>query len=261
MRITVPLPTPARRTSAAFFRKQGLKLIAALLWLSLISSYVWYYRSQGLTTATALAQIVQLLDSRWGPGLYILLYTVRPLLFFSSTVLTIVSGAVFGAGSLANLALAVLYTAIGSNLSASLAYAIGRFFGNGLVPENVIENNPLAQRYVDRMRQHSFETVLIMRFIFLPYDLVNYLAGILHIHWPAFVLATLLGSLPGTLAFVSFGASIDLKQLAIGQRPPLNPWVFLFGLTILMLTITTARYVKKRATGQTNQRSKRGKSI
>lgn len=49
---------------------------------------------------------------------------------------------------------------------------------------------------------NSFETVLIMRFIFLPYDLVNYLAGILRIDLKAFILATLLGSIPGTIAFV-----------------------------------------------------------
>ncbi len=248
--MTVQLPTPARTNSANFLKKQSLKLIAALFWVALVGSYAWYYRSNGLTTTTATAQIVQLLDSRWGPSLYILIYAVRPLLFFSATVLTIASGAVFGAGSIFNLALAVIYTMIGSNLSASVAYAIGRLFGNGLIQENGTESNNLVQRYVDRMRQNSFETVLIMRFIFLPYDLVNYLAGILRINWRAFMLATILGSIPGTIAFVSFGASIDLKQLAMGERPTFNPWVILFAITILVLSIAISRYVKRRETMQ-----------
>jgi len=244
--MTVPLPAPARHDSPTFFRKHGFKLIAALLWLTLIGSYVWYYRTHGLTATTATAQIVQLLDSPWGPSLYILIYAVRPLLFFSATVLTIASGAIFGAGSLFNLGLAVLYTMIGSNLSALVAYSIGRFFGNGLLQDNADENHNLIQRYVERMRQNSFETVLLMRFLFLPYDLVNYLAGILRINWQAFILATLLGSIPGTIAFVSFGASIDLKQLALGQRPTINPWVIGFGVIILVLSITISRYVKQR---------------
>jgi uncharacterized membrane protein YdjX (TVP38/TMEM64 family) len=98
------------------------------------------------------------------------------------------------------------------------------------------------------MRNNSFETVLIMRFIFLPYDLVNYLAGILRIDWKAFILATILGSIPGTIAFVSFGASIDIKELAAGKTPEFNPWVLGFGLVILLVSLAISRYFKKRET-------------
>jgi uncharacterized membrane protein YdjX (TVP38/TMEM64 family) len=96
------------------------------------------------------------------------------------------------------------------------------------------------------MRQNSFETILIMRFIFLPYDLVNYLAGILRIDWKAFILASLLGSIPGTIAFVSFGASIDIKELAMGKTPQFNPWVLVFGVVIFIASLAISRYFKKR---------------
>jgi uncharacterized membrane protein YdjX (TVP38/TMEM64 family) len=212
----------------------------------LVGGYGWYYRANGLTTETALLQIVNLLDSPFGPLLYILIYALRPLIFFSAAVLTIASGAIFGAGSLVNLALAVLYTVIGSNLSATVAYGVGRFFGQGLLAEGDGENSGLLQRYAGRMRQNSFETILIMRFIFLPYDLVNYLAGILRIDWKAFILASLLGSIPGTIAFVSFGASIDIKELAMGKAPQFNPWVLVFGVVIFIASLAISRYFKKR---------------
>jgi len=232
----------------SFFRKHGQKLVAAAFWLLLVGGYGWYYQANGLTTETALLQIVNLLDSPFGPLLYILIYALRPLIFFSAAILTIASGAIFGAGSILNLALAVLYTIIGSNLSATVAYYIGRFFGQGLLQENGGQSSGLLQRYADRMRQNSFETIMIMRFIFLPYDLVNYLAGILRIDWKAFILASLLGSIPGTIAFVSFGASIDIKELAMGKTPQFDPWVLVFGVVIFIVSIVISRYFKQRET-------------
>ncbi|MEZ4866049.1 MAG: TVP38/TMEM64 family protein [Caldilineaceae bacterium] len=230
----------------SFLSKHGQKLVAAAFWVLLIGGYAWYYQANGLTTTTALVQIVDLLSSPWGPLLYIVIYALRPLIFFSAAVLTIASGAIFGAGSAWNLTLAIIYTVIGSNLSATIAYYIGRFFGQGLLQENSGESSNLLQRYADRMRQNSFETVMIMRFIFLPYDLVNYLAGILRIDWQAFILASLLGSIPGTIAFVSFGASIDIKELVMGKSPQFNPWVLVFGAVIFVVSIVISRYFKRR---------------
>lgn len=248
--MTIQTSDSLATTNASFLGKHGQKLVAAAFWVLLVGSYTWYYQANNLTTETALLQLVDLFSSAWGPLLYMLLYALRPLIFFPATILTLTSGAIFGAGSLLNLALAVLYTAIGANASAMIAYLVGRFFGQGLLQEQESEEGAtgLLQRYTDRMRQNSFETVLIMRFIFLPYDLVNYLAGILRIDWKAFILATILGSIPGTIAFVSFGASIDIKELAAGKTPEFNPWVLGFGLVILLVSIAISRYFKRRET-------------
>ncbi len=233
-------------TERSFLQQHGQKVIAGLFWLLLIGSYFYYYRANNLTTQTAVLEIVDLLSSPWGPLLYILVYALRPLIFFSAAILTIASGAIFGAGSILNLILAILYTMIGSNLSATIAYLVGRFFGAGLVQEAEEGSENFVQRYAVRMRENSFETVLIMRFLFLPYDLVNYLAGILRIDWKAFILASVLGSIPGTIAFVSFGASIDVKQLARGETPEFDPWVLLFGAVILVVSLLISRYFKRR---------------
>ena len=241
------MTTPVEATAApTFFSKHGQKLVAGFFWLLLIGGYSYYYQVNNLTTSSALLQIVDLLDSPWGPLLYILIYALRPLIFFSAAVLTIASGSIFGTGSILNLALAVIYTIIGSNTSATVAYLIGRFFGKGLIKEAGEGQTNLLQRYAERMRNNSFETILIMRFIFLPYDLVNYLAGILRIDWKAFILASFLGSLPGTIAFVSFGASIDVKQLARGESPKFDPMVLLFGVIIFVVSLAISRIYKRR---------------
>jgi uncharacterized membrane protein YdjX (TVP38/TMEM64 family) len=232
--------------TSSFFQRNWQKLIALLFWGILIGGYTWYYTSNNLTPLKAVQQIVNLLQTPYGPLIYILIYALRPLIFFSSVVLTVTAGAVFGAGSPLNFSLAVIYTVIAANTSAMVAYLIGRYFGEGILKEG--KGNPAntVQRYTNRLRRNSFETVMIMRFIFLPYDLVSYVCGFLRINWKPFLLATALGSIPGTLAFVAFGASVDLSQLETQGLPPPNPWVLALGVVIFGVSIALSRYFKRR---------------
>lgn len=225
-----------------FLYRHGLKLVGVLLWAALIGGYLYYLRANQMTTEQALTQLVQLLASPWGPLLYILLYTLSPLFFASAAVLAIIGGAAFGAGSLTNLALAIGYTIIGSLGAAQMAYGLGRLFGADLIPAD----EGVVSRYAERMRQNSFVTILLMHLLFLPYELVNFLAGILYINWRAFLFATFLGSLPGFFTFVPFGAALDLKKLMLGEEPEFSPGALLFGVVILVISLVVAHYLKKR---------------
>lgn len=230
-----------------FVQRHWQKLIALVFWAILLGGYTWYYTSHNLTPLKAAQEMVNLLQTPVGPLLYILLYILRPVIFFPATVLTVTAGAVFGAGSPLNFGLAFVYTVIGSNASSMVAYFIGRYFGAGILKEaDGGDEASLIQRYAGRLRRNSFETVMIMRFIFLPYDLVSYVCGFLRINWPAFLLATALGSIPGTIAFLAFGASLDLSHLETEGLPPPNLWVFGFGLVIFVVSIAISRYFKKR---------------
>jgi len=84
----------------------------------------------------------------WGPVIYVLLYAIRPLILFPSTVLTLAGGFVLGPF------LGVLYTIIASNISSTLAYFVGHFFGEGMLKDN--GSDGLIQRYTQRMMENSF---------------------------------------------------------------------------------------------------------
>ncbi|MBI5054241.1 MAG: TVP38/TMEM64 family protein [Chloroflexi bacterium] len=212
------------------------KIIALFFWVILLSSYQWYAYSYQLSPLQVLQQLLAFLtDSFWGPLLYILLYAIRPLILFPSTPLTLAGGFIFGP------VWGVLYTILASNSSAMVAYFVGRYFGQGLLPDGAYGN--FVQRYATRLRQNSFETILIMRFIFMPYDLVNYFAGFLQIRWLPFILATALGSIPGTIAFIGFGASIERFDGAI---PSLNPTTLTASMVIFVISLLLARIFKKR---------------
>jgi uncharacterized membrane protein YdjX (TVP38/TMEM64 family) len=84
---------------------------------------------------------------------------------------------------------------------------------------------------------------MIMRFIFLPYDAVSYLAGFLRIKFWPFILATALGSIPGTIAFIGFGASIESFN---GALPKLNPVTLGVSVVIFIISIALSRMFKKK---------------
>lgn len=224
---------------ASFFSRHGQKLIALLFWVLIFGSYLWYVQSNDLTVEESMVQVAVLLTtSAFGALLYILIYALRALILFPATVLTVLGGFLFGPFW------GVIFTIIGANLSAMVAYIVGRFFGKGLLSSK--EGSGLAQKYAERIRKNSFESVLIMRLIFLPYDLVNYLSGFLRIDWKAFLLATIIGSLPGTISFVLLGSSFGTLEELLNGEISLNPTALIASVVLILVSIALSQFLKRR---------------
>ncbi len=228
--------TTVEKTS--FWRAHGVKLIALLFWISLIGGYWLYARANDLSVTDSIRQLADLLTgTAWGPVIYIIIYVLRPLIFFPATLVTVLSGFLFGP-------IGILYTILGSNSSALLAFFVGQYFGKGLLDSE--ETAGLMQRYAQRMRQNSFETVLLMRLLFLPYDLVHYVAGFLRIDWKAFILATIIGSVPGTISFVLLGTSFGTLDELLRGNLQVNPWALGLSIALIIGSIALSRFLKRR---------------
>ena len=213
---------------------QSRKLVALLFWLLLVGGYFLYIRRTG-QSPREVAQALQafLEGNALGPLFYVVLYTVRPLVFFPATVLSVMGGYLYGP------IWGLVYSSLGAILSATLAYLVGRYFGAGLFQENQDATHFMA-RYTRFLRSNGFEAVLIMRLLYLPYDLVNYLSGLVRVGLVSFVVATLLGNLPGSLTFVLFGS-------ALSSESSQGRW-FLAGFSLLMLVLglVFSRWLRRR---------------
>lgn len=234
----------------SFLARHWQKLVALAIWIGLIAAFTWYTTMNDLSPTEGVLRIIYTMQtSAYGPLIYILLYALRPLTLFSSVLLTVAGGFVFGP------AWGVFYTVIAANISATVAYVIGRYFGKGML--DGLNSEGFVQRWTDRMRENSFITVLIMRFIFLPYDLVNYLAGFLRISWLPFIAATIIGSIPGTIAFVLLGASaspVEIEQLFLtGDIPSLDVRVLMISVLMFVISIGLSIFFKRREQGSTSQ--------
>jgi uncharacterized membrane protein YdjX (TVP38/TMEM64 family) len=219
-----------------FLKRHWQKMVAVFFWLILILTFVLYSSRNNLTPLAATRQLMNALANvpiGTRGAVFIAIYTLRPLIFFPASLLTL------GIGALCGPLWGSVFAIIGSNLSATLAYFVGRMLGQESVPS---ENQNALQRYLQRMRQNSFETIFIMRLIFLPYDLVNYAAGFLRINYIPFILATILGSIPGTISFVLFGASSGLES----GSPKFDWRILLISVAIFVASLLVSRLVKRR---------------
>ncbi len=213
--------------------KNTTKVLLFILWSALIVGAFYCYKKIGIPILEYPELIRGYLEpfGMWGPIIYIVLYTIRPLVFFPGTLLTTVSGLLFGP------LWGIAYTLIGANLSANLAFCVGRYFGKGGGQKKTLKNSTL-KKYKTAFRENGFLSVLIMRLIYLPFDLVSYVAGASNVRITDFALATFIGILPGTISFVFLGASLtDPKNLALAAA------FFILGLVI-------SKAVKKTKKGQ-----------
>lgn len=240
---TKSAPQVARPAKDSFLERHWQKLAAAVIWLLLAGSFLAYSLVTGSSPTETLQALVELLRTPFGPLLYILIYTLRPLAFFSAIVVTLLGGAIWGPFW------GMLYVVIGSNMSATLAYGFGRAFGQGMLPEGEEgKKKGIVEEYADRLRSNAFPTVLVMRLIYLPYDLVNYLAGFLRVPYTPYILASILGSLPGTLTFVLAGASLNLEDIFAGRFDvsAINPWTLALSAVLFVAGIVISRLLRKR---------------
>ncbi len=211
------------------------KLAAAAVWASLIGGYIWFARSRDLGPVEAAEELRQLLAGNWwGPVAFIIFYAVRPLVLFPAAILTILGGLAFGAVE------GVLWTVIAANLSTAVTYAVGRFFGSEAIVDKV---RGLLGRFLDRAVDHPFETTLIMRLLYLPFDMVGYVAGFFRLRFVPFMLGSALGTLPGTVAFVGFGASVDSLDEGL---PSFDPRILLASLALAVAGSVGSRQLRKR---------------
>jgi uncharacterized membrane protein YdjX (TVP38/TMEM64 family) len=235
-----PQETPAQDS---FWARNWQKISAVIIWIALVGSFFVYshiaYGSPFAFNRT-LRDLVVLLETPFGPLLYLLIYALRPLAFFSATVITLLAGALWGP------VWGVLFTIIAANTSASVAFFLGRFLGEGVIDES--ETEGFAARYAQRLRRTTFQTVLIMRLVYLPYDLVNYLGGFLKVPYRPFILATALGSLPGTVTFVLAGASVNLMEVFEGgiNASVFNPWALAASAVLFVGSLYFSRWLKQR---------------
>lgn len=221
-----------------FFSRYGRKIAALLFWVALIALYNLYALRNGLTplgTARSLAQAMG--EGPVGAALFVAVYTMRPIILFPASLLTIVAGLVFGP------VIGGVLSIIGSNASATVAYFIGRYFG-GEVVEDKEKGEGFVARYSVRLRRNAFEAVFVMRLVYLPYDLVNYAAGLLRVGWTPFILATALGSVPGTLSFVLLGSSLGPD--ALSGDPEFEPLVLVASVVLFVVSFALSRYLKRR---------------
>jgi uncharacterized membrane protein YdjX (TVP38/TMEM64 family)/rhodanese-related sulfurtransferase len=134
-------------------------------------------------------------------------------------LLTMTNGLMFGAfwGGL----LSLLSATLAAQLCYEMALFLGRPLVTALIPLSVLER---TDRFI---KKHGAWTILIGRLVpIIPFDPLSYVAGLSKVSRIHFILGNLLGQIPATFIYSTFGASL--------VRNP-NPLLIFFLLMLLAL--------------------------
>ena len=214
-----------------------IKLLAFFFWMTVVVSYWLYTNAQNLTPWEVVERIAHLfMDTAVGMLLFVIVFSVLPLLLFPSSLLAIAAGSLFGP------VWGVLVTTAGAVGSSLATYSAGYFFGRDI---ETSDKQNLIGVYRQRLHDNTFETLLILHLVFLPFDLINYCSGFLRLRLRPFLLATIIGSIPGIFALVFFGASMEFAQLQ-GGLPKLDWNMMIASVLLLIISLAISRYIKRR---------------
>lgn len=210
------------------------------LWASVVVAWFVAQRASG-SSATEVAQ--RFVDGAsgtwWAVVAYAALSALRPVVLFPATVLTVVAGLLFGA------VLGVVVAAVAANGSALIAYHLGRQLRRPPGGAGSASNGEMGriEAWTQRLRTNGFEAVLLMRLLFLPYDPVSYVCGLVRVPVHQFLAANAVGTLPGTVAFVLVGASIERLDEGFGG---IDRTTLTVSVVLVVASIVASRLVRRR---------------
>lgn len=136
-----------------------------------------------------------------GQAAFVGLYVLACVAFLPGSVLTVGAGAAFG------LRKGFVLVSVGSTVGAWASFLVGRYLLRDWVSRR-LEKVPAFAAVAGAVGQEGWKVVLLTRLSpVLPFNLLNYGYGLTTVGLGEYTLASWIGMMPGTLLYVSLGAS------------------------------------------------------
>lgn len=226
-----------------WLQRRFLQLLGVAFWLAMILGLYLYLDAQSLTLGELLARFEATMRDHWyGPALYLLAFVfVRPFTLVPAVIFAALGGRLFGVGW------GFVYALVGKTLTALLPYYLGRAFARRGMDTTGF-TTPGRQQFIRRvalfLQRNAFESLLAMRLINLPFDIVSFIAGTIRVRWRVFMLATFLGNISDVYAFVALGASVEGDLMA--QEIHINAELVASSVIVLLVSAGIALVLRRR---------------
>lgn len=182
-----------------------------------------------------------------GGAAFVGIYVVATILFIPGSLLTL------GAGFLFGLMWGTVVVSIGSTVGALIAFFVGRYLARDAV-ERRIEQMPKFQALMRALEGDALKVVFLVRLVPLfPFNVLNYAFGLTGISWRKYLVASWLGMLPGTIAYVWAGAAAEtfVRAMSVEQAPGTATWL-MWGVGGVAL-VSVVVFVTRRARAELEQ--------
>jgi uncharacterized membrane protein YdjX (TVP38/TMEM64 family) len=181
-----PVPSWAR------LRQVGRIALGVLIVAGIVAAWRW----RGAFNPAVLS--TQIAGSRLAPLVFLAVHVVASLLFVPRTLLAIVAGIAFG------MWWGTLWAAFGSVLGAGAGFFVARYVNGGMIDAASWSrlSAPMA-----RVERGGWRAVAMIRLLpVIPHTLTNYALGLTRLRPLPYLLGSLAGQLPLTIAYAELGA-------------------------------------------------------
>ena len=228
------IPPVARIPRSTLLR---FAVFAALLVIG-FAALRWTPLSELFTKEVLIAALSDLRGLWWAPLVLIGLYLVASPLALPISPLVFAGGLVFGVRS------GWLYNLVGAMGGAAASFLLARALGRDLVVH--LAGESLLERVEGLLERHGFWNLVRVRFIPIPFALVNFGAALAGYPLPQFLIASVLGLAPSLLLYTYFGHALFTVATADRQAVLRNLFVALFLILLLTFLVPLRRAWKRR---------------
>ncbi len=212
--------------------RNAKKLIIRLLaGLAVIAGVWWLVRCQCVNlpslTPASLRDFIRSFGSL-AVIVYILAYALNTISIMPPiAALSLTAGLAFGE------VWGAVYLMTGALLGTSATFLISRYFGRSLV-DRLLKGK--FKTLDDKLEKNGFMTILFFRVVpLVPYEVLNYAAGLSKIKFKDYFLASLLGLIPGVVISAFLGGSLgDIKSFKDVFAPK---FLIAIGLMALIIAV------------------------
>ncbi len=226
--------TNYKKYLTGFLKYNSSRIITAIVWTFMAYVILRTLHTYNYDQARIVEELAKIFRSDMGRLLFIFIYILKSFVPFPAILLTVISGSVYG------FIQGVILTVIGSNLSALTGYGLGRF----VFASDSDQNNPSEVAGIRKfIAQKPMIATFIARMGGLPFDIISYIAGAMKVPPLSFISGSALGTITGTIAFVSIGTSI--QNIEDYENITIDPIYTYIGIAIFIASIISSRFVTK----------------
>ncbi len=190
-----------------------------------------YTQKEGL-----LRLLTQFREHWWGPVGFILIYGVGCVVAFPGSILTLCGGAIFG------MAWGTLYNVLASNLGATLAFLMARYFGRDFVSRFM---KGRIESFDEKVARHGFRFIFTLRLIpLVPFNGLNLGSGLSKIKYRDYLLGSVIGMLPGTFIYTYFADALLGGVTGSGKKAMIN--LIIASSLLILISLVPTIYKKFR---------------
>ncbi len=216
-------------------------IIKFVILLMIIAGAFFAFRYTPLSQYTQKEALLNLLtrfrEHWWGPVGFILIYGVGCVVAFPGSLLTLCGGAIFG------VAWGSFYNILASNLGATLAFLMARYFGRDFVSRFM---KGRIESFDEKVATHGFRFIFTLRLIpLVPFNGLNLGSGLSKIKYRDYLLGSVLGMLPGTFIYTYFADALLGGVTGSGKKAMTNLIIASSLLILISLVPTIYKKFKK----------------